>query len=745
MAEVEIEFREKLLDAIQNKNWSEVEEIWLQVVEGPPRPALFHEAVAHRLTVRKHADRLRDMYVVLLEQRVSNKEFDAALRICETLLAQQPTIDWIRSHLAAALRGFHSDYDSAKLEEFLEDSGIVGESADLARCLLRFEELVGATKGQVFRHRKWGLGVVRSLDHRTNRVTIDFEEKAGQVMTLDGVAEFLERIPKDHILAQMATDGEALKADGLKNPGRLLHLALKGAKGRMKVTDLKRLLTMRFMSEDEYRRFWTAARDAIKLDPWIDLKGTGANAELFLRAEPRSFLDAVVSRIESPKSIADLREAMRDIARHGDEAELSEADVTRLHETFAKAATNPRLSSGERLNRALIYEEFRDSFGDASNPLPLAELLLGLAPDEAMEAIELHELRRVALEFVRGNLKEKWVGYFVEAFPYVDSRTAAWADKELERGGHGEDLQHARESSLSRPERNPELFIWGVRNILDAKWKFADGAFPPILLVEELITLLNVAYDASKDEVNPGSNEAKNTLGRIRSFLQEGQAKYMRAVVKSGGAEENRRLLTRIHLCDALVPSFKENVERFIYTQHPSIKKISKQEEEEERRKPAFHYTLPESVDRKRQELSHILNTDIPANTKLIEAARALGDLRENADYHAAKDQQRLLMQKAAELEELISRARIIELDKVEPTQSRFGTRVTVKRQSDGVVSTWTILGMWEADAPHNILSYLTPFASQLMNRKVGEVFNVATPDGRVESYEMMEVQVHKP
>jgi transcription elongation factor GreA len=745
LAEVENEFREKLLDAIQEKNWTEVEEIWLQVVEGPPQPALFHEAVAHRLAARKHTDRLRDMYLALLEQRVASRQFGEALRICETLLAQQPTIDWIRAHLAAALRGFHSDYDTAKLEEFLEDSGIVGESADLARCLSRFEELVGATKGQVFRHRKWGLGVVRSLDHRTNRVTIDFEEKPGQVMTLDGVAEFLERIPKDHILAQMATDGEALKAEGLKDPGRLLHLALKSSKGRMKVTDLKRLLTMRFMSEEEYRRFWASARDAIKLDPWIDLKGTGANAELSLRAEPRSFLDAVVSRIESPKSIADLREAMRDIARHGDDAELSGADVTRLHETFAKAAANPRLSAAERLNRALIYEEFRDSFGDASNPLPLAELLLGLPPDEAMEAVGLHELRRVALEFVRGNLKEKWVGYFVEAFPYVDSRTAAWADKELERSGHTEDLQHARESALSRPERNPELFIWGVRNILDGKWKFPDGAFPPILLVEELITLLNIAYDASKDEVNPGSSEARNTLGRIRSFLQEGQAKYMRAVVKSAGAEENRRLLSRIHLCDALVPSFKENVERFIYTQHPSIKKISKQEEEEERRKPAFHYALPESVDRKRQELSHILNTEIPANTRLIEAARALGDLRENADYHAAKDQQRLLMQKAAELEELISRARIIELDKVEPTQSRFGTRVTVKRQSDGALSTYTILGMWEADAPRNILSYLTPFASQLMNRKVGEVFNVATPDGRVEAYEMMEVQVHKP
>lgn len=95
----------------------------------------------------------------------------------------------------------------------------------------------------------------------------------------------------------------------------------------------------------------------------------------------------------------------------------------------------------------------------------------------------------------------------------------------------------------------------------------------------------------------------------------------------------------------------------------------------------------------------------------VIEAARELGDLRENAEYHSAKDRQKLLMQQAAELEELIARARVVEEKDAAPDTSRFGTRLVLKGEN-GERREITLMGMWEADLPNNIISYLTPMGS---------------------------------
>jgi transcription elongation factor GreA len=174
---------------------------------------------------------------------------------------------------------------------------------------------------------------------------------------------------------------------------------------------------------------------------------------------------------------------------------------------------------------------------------------------------------------------------------------------------------------------------------------------------------------------------------------------------------------------------------------HPDLKKSTRAEDEEEKRKTSFHYATEDALERKRRELSNIVQVEIPRNSEAIGTARELGDLKENAEYHAAKDRQKLLMQQAKELEELIGRARIIDLKTVRTDTVRFGTRVLVRQITTGKEQDFTLLGMWEADGDKRIISYLTPFGSQMMNRSVGERFVVNTPDGRNEEYEVLAIE----
>lgn len=740
MSEADVELRDRLLEAISHKRWPEIDEAWIAIVDGSPFPFHFHEAIIKRLLHRKHVHKLAELYAMYLDARIKAGDPAGALRIAELLLSTEPGLEFLRPVLMAALPAIHSDRDPARMAEFLRVSGIDGEAPDLRKALARFEELLGATKGQVFRHRSWGLGIARALDIDAGKVTIDFELKKAQTMTLDGVRQFLERIPKEHFYARLASGPAELKAYAFEDPAGIIRLALNSFGRKQKVQDLKKTLTTRFLTEDEYKRWWNSAKEEIKLDPYLDLEGTGANATLVLRSQPRSFLDAVLHRITSPKSIEDLRLAMRDVSLHGDEAELSPGDMQRLHKAFCDPGRSADSSYVLRLNRALIYEEFDDIFGELPNPFDLDALLAEKDISEVMELVSESDSQRVALEHLLRTRPDEWATLVQDSFIHLDTRAAAWAERELAKQGKEEARRYAIESVLGRPDKNPELFIWAVRNVLEGTWNLGAGIAPIPLLMEEILSLMDYYHSESIAETG-ASAAAKSMLSKLRSFVQEGQGKQMRRVIIKCTPEEARKLLTRVQLHGALAGPFKENVERLIYTEHPNLKRTSKLEEEEERKKPAFHYALLDSVERKRMELSRLMSVEIPGMAEVISAARALGDLKENAEYHAAKDRQKLLMQTAAELEDLISRARILDLEAVNPSNSRFGTTLRLLRTSDGEEVEYTLLGMWEADLRQNVISYLTPLGSQLMNRAVNDVFTVVLPDGRKEEYRVLSIE----
>lgn len=742
MTPVEPELCEQLLDAIRGTKWTRADELWLQVNEKQIFSTDFHDPVIRLLLRKKHQERLRDMYLLLFEQGLHNGHAEPSCRLIELMLSAESTLEFLRKPLITTLVAVHSDQPSEKVREYCLVSGLDGEAPDLLKCLARFEELLGATRGQVFHHHRWGLGIVVSLDSATSKVIIDFTSQKGKELTLSGVREYLMRLPKDHVLTLIAKEPERAKAMAKEDSAGLLRIALRSYSGVMKAADLKRLLTTHLLTEAEYRSWWNNVRDKIKVDQWLDMRGSGTHAELFLRSEPRSFIDSVTQQLIKPKNIQELRGALRDVRRHGDKAEVSEDDLAKVYDLFSAPVIAGNVKDqSELLNRSFMFLEFSDLFPERQNPIPPEQVLAGMETGDAVQMLAIPELRKELLEALRRMHADNWPAHFVEAFPHLDRGTASWAEKELRRLDSKDPWLHALESVIDRPDRNPDLFLWLAKGIFDGAFDLGTSRPPLILLIEELLSVLDLAWEEANAEGATETAEAKSMISKVRSFLQEGQNKYLRSAVTAASTEEARRLLTQIHLHNALAGPFKHNAERLILMEHPRLKKVSRQEVEEERRKPTHHYTIEASVHRKRQELSDILNKEIPANSIAIGTARELGDLKENAEYHAAKDRQRLLMQTAAELEELIARARVIEPGEVNTDQVRFGTKVKLRTNASGAVREITMLGMWEADQGRGIISYMTPFGSQLLNRKLDEVFTITTPDGLTEEYTVLAIE----
>src|SRR5207302_5262105 len=131
-------------------------------------------------------------------------------------------------------------------------------------------------------------------------------------------------------------------------------------------------------------------------------------------------------------------------------------------------------------------------------------------------------------------------------------------------------------------------------------------------------------------------------------------------------------------------------------------------------------------------------------NTKEIAVARSYGDLRENFEFKAAKEMQRVLMRRKSEMEQALSRARGTNFENPDTNQVSIGTTVTLKGADDDKTETYTLLGAWDSDPENGVLSYLTAIGQALLGHKPGEIVELPTEHGtrRVEIVEIRQARV---
>ena len=141
------------------------------------------------------------------------------------------------------------------------------------------------------------------------------------------------------------------------------------------------------------------------------------------------------------------------------------------------------------------------------------------------------------------------------------------------------------------------------------------------------------------------------------------------------------------------------------------------------------------------QELKKLKGGDRPAVIQAIAEARAHGDLKENAEYHAAKEQQGFIEARIKEIEGKLSHVQVIDVTAVDARgRIIFGSTVKLIEEATGKEMTYTIVGDDEADIKNGLISYTSPIARALISKNEGDVVDFIAPDGE-KSYEVIEVR----
>ena len=139
-------------------------------------------------------------------------------------------------------------------------------------------------------------------------------------------------------------------------------------------------------------------------------------------------------------------------------------------------------------------------------------------------------------------------------------------------------------------------------------------------------------------------------------------------------------------------------------------------------------FLTKEGYEEVKQELEDLINVKRPANIEAIKEARALGDLSENADYDAARNEQAELEGRIKKLEKMLENVEIIE--KIDTDKVSIGSTVSIKYVDDDDTDEYKIVGSQEADPFMSKISNESPIAKAILNKKVGDIVEVESPNG---------------
>jgi transcription elongation factor GreA len=150
-------------------------------------------------------------------------------------------------------------------------------------------------------------------------------------------------------------------------------------------------------------------------------------------------------------------------------------------------------------------------------------------------------------------------------------------------------------------------------------------------------------------------------------------------------------------------------------------------------------YLTKEALEKLREEVHHLRTAGRARIADAIAEARSHGDLSENAEYDAAKEEQGKLEARIAKLEETIGNARIIDESQIDTSKAYILSTVRVKNHKFGTEQHFTLVSEQEADLSQNKISITSPIGKGLLGREVGDVIEIKVPAGKVK-LEILEI-----
>ena len=563
------------------------------------------------------------------------------------------------------------------------------------------ELLTQLVEGGYCSHRSWGFGKIKTVDTVFARFTIDFPGKPGHTMDLAFAAESLKPIPKNHILARKAADIEAIRHLAAHHLD-LIKIVLNSFDGKATVDQIQQSLVPDVI-RDDWKKWWETAKREMKKDGHfiVPVKKT---EPVVYQAQETSLQARSLADFRAAKGlkarvvvVAEILKAVSDL---GDKAALANEVIAALN---ADIVSHQRTQPSVALEAIFARDELQHAAGvpPVAGEVTAAQIWLqdGIKFGPLVETIPAAKHHR-ALESFREANPERWHEILRGAINLVSAKLAKEFAALLIQQGKLEPLKETLAKLINQHTASSELLLWFGR---ERNEDFVD------ILGPEVFRAMLTAME--RDQFN------EKRSNRLRDFILEDQ-QLLGELTASADIEVIKDLTRALKLSPVFDDMDKRSLLARLVKAHPAVQSLISGEQTKQDASLLVSWA---SLERRRLEYQELVQKKIPANSKEIAIARSYGDLRENHEYKAAKEMQKVLLRQKDELEAALTRARGQDFLNVKTDVVAPGTIVQVTDLQSGQPETFTILGAWDSDPDKGVISYLTPVAQALINHKVGD------------------------
>jgi transcription elongation GreA/GreB family factor len=563
------------------------------------------------------------------------------------------------------------------------------------------ESLVQLTTSGFCMHRSWGFGRIKTVDTVFARFTIDFANKAGHTMDLSFAAESLKPIPKEHILARKASDLDALRQMAATNHLELVKLVLNSYGGRATVDQIQQVLVPDVI-RDDWKKWWEAAKRELKKDGHFQVPLKKSEPVVY-QAKEISLQNRLMEEFRAAKGLKGRIAVAGELLKSAHDLQDKQAAAAEII-----AALNSEIPSYQRTQPAValeaifIRDDMREMAGTAAGDGEVdagtiwsQELKLG----PLMEQLPAAKHRR-ALESFRNANPEHWHEVLRNTLNTVSAKLCKEFAGLLIHEGKMDALKETLAKLISQHTASSELMLWLAKDRSDS---FAD------ILGPEVFRAMLTAME--RDQFN------ERRSNRLRDYILDDQ-ELLVELIGSADLEVIKDLTRALQLSPCFDDMDKRSLLARIVKSYPAIQSLISGDQS----KQESHLVVSwDSLERRKNEYHELVEKKIPANSKEIAIARSYGDLRENHEYKAAKEMQKLLMRQKAELETQLVRARGTDFANARTDVVSIGTVVNSVDLTTNQSEHFTVLGAWDSEPEKGLVSYLSPIAQSLLNRKVGD------------------------
>lgn len=576
-------------------------------------------------------------------------------------------------------------------------------------------------------HKSWGCARVARADFLIGQLELVFLGGRKQAMQMSFAAVSLTPIPETHVEANRLNDAAAVQQQALGSPVEFVHRVVSDFNSRLTLDSLSDYLAAVLPDSvfpkpapGAYKRWWTSLRNKLKNDDRFIVPAK-KNEFIAVRERPASPHLDIVDAFEKARQPKEQGAAAEALLKGLEKFDGAPEELQRVLGLLEKAADDHQRRSPAHAIHLLcvrdeILERGKTALPDGAltlttflshPPAHLAGLLALLPAARIRHALEAG----VALGGTAGD------NLLLNVLAEGDSKVVAEATRLLLEQGHLEALRVHLARHIAERNANPELLAWFLA-------KRPEG-------LAELITpeTLEAAITVVERE---NIKESKRAV-KLHKVLSDDKKIIAEALAQADG-EAARDLMRKIMRTPILDEMDKRALLARAIKARPELQDLL--EATEDKTSPEGASTAKiltvswASLERRKQDYDELVNTRIPANSRDIQVAREQGDLRENAGFKFAKEQQGVLLRQKAELEQQLANCRGTNFENPETARVGLGTTARLRDHGTGADEELHILGAWDGDSAKNIVSYLAAAATALIGKAAGETVAMPSETG---------------